>query len=55
MQLNVPGADLLNALQKQRNDAMDDAANNAAMIAVLARRLGELEKELAEAKKASSE
>ena len=49
MKIELTGEDLLAAVQAQRNDAQDDAANNAATIQALLRRIANLEKELADA------
>ncbi len=53
MNVELKGEDLLAAVQAQRNDAMDDAANNAATIQALLRRISALESELADARTAS--
>ena len=45
-QIALDGNDLLAAVQAQRNSALDDAANNAAAIHALRRRIAELEAEL---------
>ena len=49
MDINVDGNDLLAVVAKQRNDALDEAANNAARVAALMRKIEELEKKLADA------
>ena len=49
MDINVDGNDLLAIVAKQRNDALDEAANNAARVAALMRKIEELEKKLADA------
>lgn len=49
MAITIDGNDLLAAVQAQRNDALDDAANNAAAIQALKRKIEELEKRLASA------
>lgn len=51
MQINIDGNDLLAAVAEQRNNAMDDAANNAAANKALLRRIAELEKQIADADK----
>lgn len=55
MKIDIDGNDLLAAVQAQRNDALDDAANNAAAIQSLQRRLVALEKQLADATKPADE
>ena len=47
MQVEINGNDLVAAVAAQRNNAMDDAANNAATIQGLLRRIAELENQLA--------
>lgn len=46
MKVDINGNDLLAAVQAQRNDAADSAANNAAAMAALQRRILELEAKL---------
>ena len=47
MNVEISGEDLLKAVQAQRNDAADEAANNAAAMQSLLRRIADLEKQLA--------
>lgn len=51
MEIDIDGNDLVAAVAEQRNDALDDAANNAAVNKALLRRIAELEKQLADATK----
>ena len=53
--IQLDGNDLLAAVQSQRNSALDDAANNAATIQALLKKVAELEKKLADATKPISE
>lgn len=55
MDIDIQGADLLAAVQEQRNNAMDDAANNAAAIQALLKRIADLERQLADATKPAAE
>ena len=48
----IDGIDLLNVVQRQRNDALDEAANKSAAIEGLLRRIAELEKQIADGKQA---
>ena len=49
--IELNGNDLLAAVQAQRNNALDDAANNAAAIQALMRKIADLEKQLADTTK----
>lgn len=51
MNIELNGNDLLAVVSEQRNEAMDNAANNAATIQTLLRRISELEKQIADANK----
>ena len=48
MKIQIEGTDLLAAVQKQRDEAMDDAANRAAMVQSLLRQIAVLEAKLKE-------
>lgn len=50
MKIDIEGHDLLKAVKEQRDQQADAAANNAAAIQVLLRRIAELESELPEKK-----
>lgn len=53
--IDLDGNDLLAAVQAQRNEAMDTAANNAAAIQALQRRILQLEKQIADSDKPKEE
>lgn len=54
MKIELDGNDLLAAVQTQRNNALDDAANNAATIQSLLRQIAALEKKLADTTKSDA-
>jgi hypothetical protein len=51
MKMQIDGNDLLAAVAGQRNDALDDAANNAAKMQALLRLVAERDKRIAELEK----
>lgn len=51
MPINLDGNDLIAVLQEQRNNALDNAASNAATIKALLRQIETLEKQIADTTK----
>ena len=50
MNFQIDGNDLLAVVQKQRNDALDEVANNAAAVQALLKQIAGLQGEIAELK-----